>query len=162
MPGPGADLTAMARRVIDTNHYMTLATRERDGRPRLSPVYYTPARYRDLYWVSSPDARHSRNLAERPEVEIVIFDSTAAVGDGEAVYLAAIERAIADDELEAACAEAFRTTAGARPFSPAELRGDAPLRLYVASIRSCEVHLAGRHPANERGIDTRRPADLGS
>jgi len=157
-----ADLDAMARRVIDANHYMTIATRERDGRPRLSPVYYTPARYRDLYWVSSPDARHSRNLQERPEVEIVIFDSTAAVGHGEAVYLGAVARVVADDELEGTCPEAFRTTAGARPFAPDELRGDAPLRLYVAAIRSCEVHLAGRHPANEDGIDTRRPADLGS
>jgi len=157
-----AELREMARRVIDHNRFMVLGTVEPDGQPRLSPVFYTPARYRDLYWVSSPDARHSRNLQVHPEVEIVIFDSTAAVGHGEAVYLGAVARVVADDQLEAACREAFRSAAGARPFAPAELRGDAPLRLYVAAIRSCEVHLAGRHPANEHGIDTRRPADLGS
>jgi hypothetical protein len=59
------ELNAMARRVIDANHYMTLATRDPDGDPRLSPVYYTAARYTDFYWLSSPQAQHSRNLTER-------------------------------------------------------------------------------------------------
>src|SRR4029079_11023331 len=61
-----AELNAMARRVIDANHYMTLATQDADGRPRLSPLYYTCARYSDFYWVSSPTAHHSRNLGSRP------------------------------------------------------------------------------------------------
>src|SRR6202007_3362862 len=122
------DLNAMARRVIDANHYMTLATTDPDCRPRLSPVYYTPARYSDFYWVSSPDAQHSRNLAERPEAEIVIFDSTAPAGHGEAVYITAIAETVPDDELEAACPEAFSTAAGARRFTPADLR-DGALRL---------------------------------
>ena len=149
----------MARRVIDANHYMTVATRDPDGQARLSPVYYTAARYSDLYWVSSPGAQHSRNLVEHPDVKIVIFDSTAQVGEGEAVYLAASARAIEDEELDAACAEAFRTTAGARRFAADELRGSAELRLYVARVTSCEVHVPGRHPIHGRGIDTRQPAD---
>ena len=88
------DLDATARRVIDGNLYMTLATLDPDGAPRLSPVYFTPARYTDLYWVSSPAAHHSRNLLERPDVQIVIFDSTAAVGHAEAVYLSAPARSL--------------------------------------------------------------------
>jgi SAM-dependent methyltransferase len=156
------DLDAMARRIIDGNQYMTLGTLDDDGRPRLSPVYYTAARYADFYWVSSPQARHSRNLAERADVEIVIFDSTATVGQGEAVYLSATARAVSDQGLEAACAEAFRTTAGAGGFGPEELRGDAPLRLYVARVRSCEVHVPGRDPVHGRGVDSRQAADPGS
>jgi hypothetical protein len=140
---------------------MTLATRNPDGRPRLSPLFYTAARYADVYWVSSPDTQHSRNLTERSEVEIVIFDSMAKVGEGEAEYVAAVARAIRDDELETVCSEAFRTTAGARPLTPDDLRG-GPLRLYVAHRRSCEVHVAGSHPAHGPGVDTRQPADPGS
>jgi Pyridoxamine 5'-phosphate oxidase len=152
------ELDAIARRVIDGNHYMTLATRDPDGRPRLSPVYDTSARYSDFYWVSSPAAQHSRNVAERPEVEIVIFDSTAPVGEGEGVYLAASARAIRDDELEGVLPEAFWTTAGARRFMPDELRaGD--LRLYLAHTRSCDVHVPGNHPIHGRGLDNRQPAD---
>ena len=153
-----ADLDEMARRVIDANLYMTLGTRNPDGSPRLSPVFYTAARYTDFYWLSSPGAQHSRNLAERPQVQIVIFDSTADVGRGEAVYITATARQVDADELDAVCPEAFRTVAGARPFQPAELRGDAAVRLYVAQASSWEVHVPGRHPVHGRGLDTRQPA----
>jgi Pyridoxamine 5'-phosphate oxidase len=157
--GGHRDLDALARRVIEGNHYMTLGTVEPSGAPRLSPVYYTPARHTDFYWVSSPEAQHSRNVSERPEVRIVIFDSTAPVGEGEAVYLSAVARAVPDEELERVCGEAFRTTAGAHPFAPEELREPAPLRLYVATATSCEVHVPGRHPLNDGGIDVRMTAD---
>jgi Pyridoxamine 5'-phosphate oxidase len=161
-PDPAArthpDLDARARRVIDTNQYMTLGTTDPDGRPRLSPVYYTPARYTDLYWVSSPAAQHSLNLADRPEAEIVIFGSTAPVGQGEAVYLDAVAAQVPDDQLETVCPEAFRATPGAHRFTPAELR-DGDLRLYVAHVRSCEVHVPGRDPVHGRGLDSRQPAD---
>jgi hypothetical protein len=153
------ELDAMARRVIDANLYMTLGTLDPDGSPRLSPVYYTPARRRDFYWVSSPDAHHSRNLMERPDVQIVIFDSSVPVGHAEAVYMAARARLIGDDELDAVVGEAFRDTAGARRFGPDELRGDAVLRLYVASATSCEVLVRGGDPVHGRRVDARVPAD---
>jgi nitroimidazol reductase NimA-like FMN-containing flavoprotein (pyridoxamine 5'-phosphate oxidase superfamily) len=84
-PASEDDLAEMARQVVDANHFMTLGTSEPDGRPRLSPVYFTHAGYRDFYWVSSPTAHHSVNLAARPAVAVVIFDSTALPGQGRAV-----------------------------------------------------------------------------
>jgi uncharacterized pyridoxamine 5'-phosphate oxidase family protein len=158
---PDRVLDALARRVIDGNRYLTLATLDPDGRPRVSPVYYTHARYSDFYWVSGPQAHHSHNVEQRPEVEIVIFDSTAAIGKGEAVYLSADARAVPDDELDAACAEAFGNPGAASGFTPAELR-EGTLRLFVAHARSCEVHVPGGHPTHGRGIDSRQPADPGS
>jgi hypothetical protein len=122
-------------------------------------VFYTAARHTDFYWLSSPRAQHSRNLAERPQVQIVIFDSTADVGRGEAVYLTATARQAGAHELDAVCPEAFRTVAGARRFQPAELRGDAAARLYDARASSWEAHIPGRHPVHGRGVDTRQPAD---
>jgi hypothetical protein len=102
-----SDLDEMARRVIDGNLYMTLATLDPGGAPWLSPVYFTPARYSDFYWVSSPESHHSRNLLERPDVQIVIFDSSVAVGHAEAVYMAARAQAVPDDGLDAVLGEAF-------------------------------------------------------
>src|SRR5690242_7901171 len=122
--GAHPDLDEMARRVIDGNPYMTLATVEPDGSPRLSPVYFTPARYTDLYWVSSPDAHHSRNVLARPDVRIVIFDSSVAVGHAEAVYISARAREIPEDELPAVIDEAFGERGGARRFAPEELHGE--------------------------------------
>jgi hypothetical protein len=128
-----------------------------DGRPRLSPVYYTAARYTDFYWISSPEARHSRNLADDPQVQIVIFDSTSPVGKGEAVYLGGVAKQVADEELEPVLPEAFRPVAGARRFEADELRGRAPLRLYPAHATSCEVHVAGPSPGT-RPRSRHRPA----
>lgn len=148
----------MARRVINRNLYMVLGTIDPDGQPRLSPVFYTTARYRDFYWVSVPDAHHSRNVAERPHVQLVVFDSTLRPGATEAVYMSATARAVTDDELQAVVDEAFRTDGGAVRFTPDELRGDASLRLYVARATSYEVHVRGRHATQGRGYDSRQPA----
>ena len=155
------DLSEMARRVIDTNQYLTLGTTEPDLRPRLSPVYFTHVDHRDFYWVSSPTAHHSMNLASRPEIAIVIFDSTAPIGQGQAVYLNAHASVVGEDELARRCAEAFaRVGPGAERFQPHELSGNAVLRLYRARATRHEVHIPGREPTYGTGVDTRREVSL--
>jgi hypothetical protein len=155
------DLNEMARHVIDTNWYLTLGTTEPDHRARLSPVYFTHVNYRDFYWVSSPAAHHSRNIAARPQIAIVIFDSTAPIGQGRAVYISAHALLVPEDELPQRCAEAFaRVGPGAKRFQPHELSGDAVLRLYRARATSHEVHIPGRDPIYGAGVDTRRQVSL--
>jgi hypothetical protein len=152
------DLAAIARAAIDANRYLTLGTTEPDQRPRLSPVYFTHVSYRRFYWVSSPLAHHSRNVAGRPAVAIVIFDSTAEIGMGRAVYVDAIATEVSEDELEPACAEAFAAVdTGAHAFTPAELAGGAKLRLYRADATTHELHVPGRDPVHGTGIDRRVP-----
>jgi nitroimidazol reductase NimA-like FMN-containing flavoprotein (pyridoxamine 5'-phosphate oxidase superfamily) len=154
---PADDLAQLARRVIDANWYLTLGTTEPDHRPRVSPVYYNHADYRDFYWVSSPAARHSTNIAAQPEIALVIFDSTAAVGQGQAVYVTAHAAVVPDEELPRRCAEAFaQVRLGAKRFEPHELSGDARLRLYRARANSHEVHIRGSDPAYGTGVDSRR------
>lgn len=152
------DLDALARSVIDANRYLTLGTTDPDHRPRVSPVYFSHAAYRRFYWVSSPSAHHSRNVTERPAVALVIFDSTAEVGAGRAVYVDANAQIIPEEELPRRCAEAF---AGIGPdataFAPEELSGDADLRLYCARATAFEIHVPGRDPRYGSGVDTRRP-----
>lgn len=69
------DLDAHARALIEANLYMTLGTADAEGRPWLSPVYFATADYAEFYWVSARDAAHSRNIAQRPQMSLVIFDS---------------------------------------------------------------------------------------
>ena len=80
------ELAAHARAIIDANLYLTLGTAGPDGHPWTSPVYFASAGDREFYWTSATDARHSRHLAERPQVSMVIFDSTVAPYYGRAVY----------------------------------------------------------------------------
>ena len=89
------DLGTIARTIVDTNRFMTLATADESGSPWASPVWYAPADYRELYWVSSPDARHSRNLAQRPQLAIVIFDSHEP-GGWKALYMSAVAEQLTD------------------------------------------------------------------
>jgi nitroimidazol reductase NimA-like FMN-containing flavoprotein (pyridoxamine 5'-phosphate oxidase superfamily) len=157
-----SDLEDIARSVIDTNRYLVLGTTEESGAPRVSPVYFTHVHHRDFYWVSGPGAQHSLNVVARPAATAVIFDSTAAVGAGRAVYLTGSVREIPAAQLPEQCELAFATTVakGARPFTPAELTGEADLRLYRLSASRHEVHIPAGDPTYGQGIDTRREITL--
>jgi len=48
-PAPD-DLGAIARSIVDSNRYMTLATADEHGMPWASPVWYAPEEYRELFW----------------------------------------------------------------------------------------------------------------
>jgi uncharacterized protein YhbP (UPF0306 family) len=128
------DLGAAARDIVDSNAYMTLATADEAGRPWASPVWYAPEGYGEFFWVSSPGARHSRNIAARPEVAIVIFDSTTPVGAGQAVYVSAVAEELGDTDLERGIGIfSRRSVAGGLPeWGLEEVSPPAPYRLYRA------------------------------
>ena len=135
----GVDVEAVARRLLDTNQYMTLATADADGRPWISPVWFASASATELLWVSRPEARHSRNIAVRREVAIVVFDSTVPVGGAEALYIEALAEQV-DDVDDAIAVFSRRSVAvGAQPWEPAYVRPPAPLRLYRATAVSQSV-----------------------
>ena len=131
-----ADLDAIARRIIDENRYMALGTADGSGRPWVTPVYFAPDGYRILYWLSAPERRHSRNVAVRPEVSIVVFDSQVAIGHGQAVYMEATAAELAGVELERGI-ETFSGISlrhGARAWTIEDVRPPAALRLYRADV----------------------------
>jgi nitroimidazol reductase NimA-like FMN-containing flavoprotein (pyridoxamine 5'-phosphate oxidase superfamily) len=129
-----SDLAETARRIIDANSYLTLATADADGRPWATPVWFAPDRYTDFIWVSRPGTRHSGNIAARPEVGIVIFDSTVPVGQAEAVYVEAVAEQVPAAEVESAMAifSARLGSDGGRPWQVADVVGAASFRLYRA------------------------------
>jgi nitroimidazol reductase NimA-like FMN-containing flavoprotein (pyridoxamine 5'-phosphate oxidase superfamily) len=155
------DLEAIARDVIHANKYMTLGTADRDGQPWATPVYYSPIGYHTFYWVSSPEARHSRNVADRPDISIVVFDSTVPIGGAQAVYMAARAEEVPQDELADRCAEVFDPRfPGIRRFEPAELQPPEQLRLYRATVLEHSVLIRGRDLVYGRGVDHRMTVEL--
>ena len=94
------DLGTLARTIIDSNMYMVLGTADESGQPWVSPVYYASAGYKEFYWVSSPEVRHSRNITVRPHVSIVIFDSQAPIGTRPGVYMSGIAEELAGADLD--------------------------------------------------------------
>ena len=153
------DLNAMVRDVLDQIRYIVLGTIDDDGRPRVSPVYFTAHRYADLYWVSHPGTHHSINLARDNRATGVVYDSTVAPADTRAVYVAGHAREVPADELAEHCPVAFNPSRGGRAFAPQELTGTADLRLWVLHVDSWEVHIGAGHPTLGTGRDRRVPAD---
>jgi nitroimidazol reductase NimA-like FMN-containing flavoprotein (pyridoxamine 5'-phosphate oxidase superfamily) len=126
---------ASAKRIIDSNLYLTLATADGDGRPWASPVWFAHEGYTEFVWVSKPEARHSRNIAARPQVAIVIFDSTVGAGGAEAVYVEAEAQQL-DGAEEERCIGVFNNRSealGWPSWTVADVRPPAGLRLYRAS-----------------------------
>src|ERR1700716_2141193 len=111
---------------------MALGTADRSGTPWVSPVWYAPLSYREYIWVSRPGTRHSRNLAERPQIAITIYDSHRP-GGWSAFYVAAVAEEVehADDALEAF--NRMSAAQGLRAWSRAEVVPPSEFRLYRAT-----------------------------
>jgi hypothetical protein len=123
---------AKARAIIDDGVFMTLATADAEGVPWASPVWYAPDGYSELLWVSDPNARHSRNIAVRPQIAIVIFDSRQTPGDGLAVYMEARAEQAGADGLEVFNARG--AAQGLSQWGPEKVREPARHRLYRAVV----------------------------
>ena len=132
------ELGLIARTIIDSNMYMTLGTADASGEPWVSPVYFAPAEYQEFYWISSPEAKHLCNIAMRPQISIVVFDSRVPVGKGQAVYMSAIAEELAGADFDSGLViytGRFSNPAehGLRIIESKDLEGSALYRLYRAT-----------------------------
>jgi Pyridoxamine 5'-phosphate oxidase len=132
------------------------------GRPWASPVYFAVAAYREFFWVSDPEVTHSRNLAVRPELGIVIFDSTVPINTGQGVYLSAVAEQLTGADRDRGI-EIFSTRSlahGADTWTladiepPAVLASTAPWRPSAPSIAgaACARWWTPRSPEWRRHI----------
>jgi nitroimidazol reductase NimA-like FMN-containing flavoprotein (pyridoxamine 5'-phosphate oxidase superfamily) len=149
------DPASNARQIIDDNRYLTLATADSAGNPWASPVWYAHADYTSFLWVSQPQARHSRNLAARAAVSVVIFDSTVPERQAQAVYLQAMVGELRGAERDHAI-KIFSSKSqalGLREWRTADVTTPAPQRLYLARASACYILAPGdqRLPVNVAG-----------
>ncbi|MBO2454482.1 pyridoxamine 5'-phosphate oxidase family protein [Actinomadura barringtoniae] len=139
-------LAALAREILDRNLYVTLGTADGEGRPWVSPVYFATADYREIIWVSALDAEHSVNLAVRPEVSMVVFDSTVPTYHGRAVYMSGVAAVLEGTELDRGVGiYPGAPERGASTIEVSDVSGDAPYRLYRATVDELSV-LCPREP----------------
>ena len=117
----------------------------------MAPVYFACAKYREFYWISWPEVRHSRNIAIRPQVSIVVFDSRAAVGTGQAVYMSAVVEQVIKADLDQSLAiynGRFENPSehGVRKFMPDDVQAPSLYRLYRATVLEHWVLDPAGHP----------------
>ena len=135
------DLAELAKEMVDAALYMVIATSDRSGQPWPSPVYFAHRAYRDFFWVSKPETTHSRNLRDRREVGIVIFDSSAPISTGRGVYISGVAHELPAHEVDEGI-ELFsaRTLGhGGVEWAPEDVRDPADRRLYQATAEAMYV-----------------------
>ncbi len=137
----GEDPGYIARGIINANLYMVLATADETGRPWTSPVYFANSDYAEFFWVSSPDAAHSRNIAVRPQVSIVIFNSQVPIGTGQGVYMSAMAREVTGAGLDRGIEVFSRRslTHGGVAWTRDDVQAEAGLRLYQATAQDHSI-----------------------
>ena len=135
------DTEATAREILAANRYMVLGTADADGVPWVSPVWFASEDGETFLWVSKPGTRHSRNVAARPEVAIVVFDSSVPSDDAAALYVSAVATELDGAERDEAVARYSRASEaqGLRPFTTEDVGGDARWRIYRATVTERSV-----------------------
>lgn len=153
----GSGLEARGRAILDSNSFMTLATANAAGEPWASPVYYVSDGPSTFYWISTPEATQSRNIADRPEIGIVVFNSQQEPGSDEVVYLAGTATELTGPELDRGLAIYL----AAAPFGkgPEAFRPPGRYRAYRATITEhfmlCPRASGGPCPLHGRVSDHR-------
>lgn len=152
--GPAACLlcysTAMteeqAANLLETIPYSTVATTDEAGKPWAAPQFmlYDTSR-RAVYWCASRESQHARNIGTNADVYIVTYDSMAAPGEGEGVYLRAHATMVDDaEELAEVHAKLMTKHQGVPYWGIADLHGPgAKVALFRGVIREAWVN-AGR------------------
>ena len=64
------DFAAIARKIVDKNLYIAVATADQSGQPWASPVFYAHTGYRQFFWVSEPDATHSPSTSRTCQASV--------------------------------------------------------------------------------------------
>jgi hypothetical protein len=142
-------LDVVARSVLDENRYVTLGTADAAGLPWVSPVFYTLCGYSELLWISEPEARHSRNIAVRPQLSMVVYDSRVPVGAAKAVYLSGVAAEVTGAGIAAATAAYNERSPakGGQEIGVHEVRPTGRFRVYRATVTEHWVLDPARRPA---------------
>lgn len=130
------DPAGETQRIVAANTYLTLATAGVDGRPWATPVWFAVDGLDWFCWVSKPAARHSANIAVRPEVALVIFDSNIGTDATAAVYVEATAAEVGPGDRAAVLAVYNeRSEARSLPaWTEAAVTDAARHRLYRAQV----------------------------
>ncbi|MFJ8894432.1 pyridoxamine 5'-phosphate oxidase family protein [Leifsonia sp. NPDC102414] len=143
-------------RVVAATRYLVIASVGDDGRPWATPVFFALVGEDRLCWVSSPDSRHSRNIAARPEVALTVFDSTVAVGHAEAAYFDARAYPAPEAAIPDALHALNRRLPPDRQLDPDDLAPAGSLVLYLADIAHRYLLVRGGDAQQGNELDVSR------
>jgi uncharacterized protein YhbP (UPF0306 family) len=96
------ELDQLAKKVIEENQYLSLATIDSLGNPWICVLAYAYDADWNILFVSLPTSRHSRNVAEHATISFAIYDSRQLVGQGFGIQGEGTVRELSESELSVA------------------------------------------------------------
>lgn len=148
------DLWTRVTPVLADNLYLVLGTADAAGKPWVTPVFFAARDENRLYWVSSPGSRHSRNIEMQPTVAITVFDSRAAIGVGEAVFMTGTATALGASAGAVGLETLNARLPAGRQLSSDDLGPRGPLVVYEAAVDDHYVLVRGGDPRFDNDVDT--------
>lgn len=148
--------------LLDKITFMSLTTCSLKAEPWCSPVFFAYDKDLNFYWLSSPEARHSRNIHENAASSIVVYDSTAPDGEGWGIYFEG-KAEIIQDENPATVKLAHETSmrrAGGSVEETSRFLGDAARKYYIFKPEKAWSNGIVRKVGFT--VDIRREIDLGT
>lgn len=145
---------SVADRLLAGNRYLVLGTADAAGLPWVTPVFFAVLEPDRVCWVSSPDSRHSRNIAVRATLAISVFDSTVEVGRAEAAYFDADAVQLAADETGAALHALNSRLPQSHVLSHDDLDPVGPMVIYQATLHRRYILIRGGDSELGNAVDT--------
>lgn len=123
-------MTEKAEAILERNYIGTLASVDEDGSPRSTPVHMAfDGRY--IYWLSTPDKIHSKNIARDPRVHLSVFSPDTTQGL-QGVYVKGEAEALPESEQQWIYRR-VRTHVGGDKM-PGSLKTSSPYRLPIGTL----------------------------
>lgn len=142
-----------ARAIIEKVTYAAVATVSENGQPWNAPVFVAYDTDYNFYWGTYRQSQKSKNIRANKDVFLVLYDSTAAPGTGEGVYIKATAQEL-NDPREIERAHKLLWDRHIVPYWKLDqVLGDAPIRVYKAAPQ--KIWMNGEGQDNGNYIDTR-------
>lgn len=149
--------------LIENNHHMVVATADISSKPWNSPVFYMYDEFFNLYWVSSKDALHSKNIRANKHVAIVIFGQASPDGDMDGAYFDADASELEDEKSIKEAIRLIQKRVQPDKFmirSLSDVTGDAAWRIYKAVSKQVFKRADATDPKSGQAITIRKEVDL--
>jgi len=92
-------MTEMAKEIIKSNKFLSLATRNNKGEVWATPLSYSTDADCNFYFTTAVDSIHIDHIRENPYVAFSIFDSTRSVSDIDGLQIKGIVGEVEKERL---------------------------------------------------------------
>lgn len=149
--------------LLENSKTMVIATADENGKPWISPVFFSYDDSHSLYWVSDKGARHSENVRNRPEIGVVIYGKVPPEEYPDAVYFDAVALELESEEDIRHGITALAKREQAEKFvikSIADVTGPSCWRIYRATAKEITKREDATDPTTGQAITIRIPVRL--